>query len=278
MTPEAAIRALPRDLFIPDQIFVLNEINYWVPVNRQEDPERWRAAVDADDAVVTQTAFDPSIPAEYRNAATGAGVEAMSSNSTPHLVRRMLEALDLQPGMTVLEIGTGTGWNAALLAQLTGAASVTTVEIDPALADRARTALERVSCPVDVITGDGELGHPANAPYDRVICTAAVSTLPYAWVRQTRAGGIILAPWGPIHPDWPLCRLVVDEDGTAHGRFTAPSWFMPLRGQRPAKSTTQDAEERWKALGEPTLDRYGVTVTPGGQTIWLDSPTNPVHP
>jgi protein-L-isoaspartate(D-aspartate) O-methyltransferase len=233
--------------------------------------------VDADDAVVTQTAFDSSIPAEYHNAANGAGVEAISSNSAPHLVRRMLETLDLRSGMTVLEIGTGTGWNAALLARLTGASNVTTVEIDPELAERARAALKRVGCPVEVITGDGELGYPANAPYDRVICTAAVSSLPYAWVEQTRAGGIILAPWGPIHPDWPLCRLVVNADGTAHGRFTAPSWFMPLRGQRPAKSATQDADKRWKALGEPALDRYGVTVTREGQSIWLDSPASPVR-
>ncbi|TDD79673.1 methyltransferase domain-containing protein [Actinomadura rubrisoli] len=272
------MRAVPRELFIPDQIFVLNERNYLIPVHRREDPERWRAAVDADDAVVTQTAFDPAIPAEYRNAATGAGVEATSSSSAPRIVQRMLETLDLHTGSAVLEIGTGTGWNAALLSRLAGTENVPTVEIDPDLAEQARGKLRQTDCPVEVITGDGELGYPANAPYDRVICTAAVSVLPYSWVEQTRAGGVILAPWGPIHPDWPLCRLVVEEDGVVHGRFIAPSGFMPLRGQRPARFATQDAEERWKALGEPAISRYGVTVTPEGQTIWLDSPDNPITP
>ncbi|REE97774.1 methyltransferase domain-containing protein [Thermomonospora umbrina] len=276
MTPEEAIKAVPRHPFIPDRIFVRNENNHLVPCERREDPERWREAVDSEGPVVTRAAFDTAIPPEYRNAATGAGVEATSSNSAPHIVRRMLEALDLEPGMAVLEIGSGTGWNAALLATIAGVSNVTTVEIDPELAALARTNLERAGCPVEVITGDGELGHPRNAPYDRVICTAAVSNLPYVWVEQTRPGGIILAPWGPIHPDWPLCHLVVTDEGTADGRFIAPSWFMPLRDQRPSRAAARQAEKLWKTLGEPTIDRFGITVSPEGQRIWLDLPDNPI--
>lgn len=213
--------------------------------------------------------FDPAVPEELRDAATGRGVNAVSSSSAPHIVREMLELLRPAPGTRVLEIGTGTGWNAALIAEITRPHRVTSVEIAPDLAERARRNLRRAGHVVDVVTGDGEAG---DAPYDRVIATAAVNALP-----QTRPGGLIVAPWGPVfHPDCPIARLEVRADGTAEGRFHVPGWFMPLRDQQSPPSAFDGAEERWEAAGRPDVGRYGVTVTPEGQRVWLDRPENRV--
>src|SRR5437868_12588843 len=115
---------------------------------------------------------------------------------------RMIDALALAPGMRILEVGTGTGYNAAVLAFVLGVEQVTSIEIDPEVAEQARTALHKAGYPVEVITGDGEDGYPPGAPYDRIMGTAAAHTVPYAWVEQTRPGGMILVPWAPtVHPD-----------------------------------------------------------------------------
>ncbi|WP_279473371.1 protein-L-isoaspartate O-methyltransferase family protein [Actinomadura darangshiensis] len=207
------------------------------------------------------------------------GVWPTSSCSAPHVVREMLELLDLGPGRRVMEIGTGTGWNAALMAEIVGPENVTTIEIDPAVAEQARANLAGAGCPVQVITGDGEGGSSAGSPYDRVIATAAVAVLPYAWVRQTRPGGLLLVPWAPtFHPDGPIARITVGDGGEAEGRFVAPSWFMPLRGQRISQPDRNAHKKRWTDAGEPAIDRFGITVTPTGQTIWLDSPDTPITP
>ncbi|MGH3900291.1 MAG: methyltransferase domain-containing protein [Pseudonocardiaceae bacterium] len=128
-----------------------------------------------------------------------------SSASKPDLVLSMLGALDLHDGHTVLEIGTGTGYNAALLAARLGASNVTTVEIDPALADAARAALDASRFPVTVVTGDGAQGHPDRAPYDRVIATPM----------RTDFGGSV-----------PLTRFTVDKHGTATGSPVGRVGFM----------------------------------------------------
>jgi protein-L-isoaspartate O-methyltransferase len=119
-----------------------------------------------------------------------------SSASKPELVLGMLAALDIHDGHTVLEIGTGTGYNAALLAARLGAPNVTTVEVGLVLAGRARTALLATDLLVRVVIGDGIHGHPDGAPYDRVIATVAVRVgeFPYVWVDQTRPGGVIVSP------------------------------------------------------------------------------------
>ncbi|WP_242902837.1 methyltransferase domain-containing protein [Actinomadura terrae] len=269
MSIDAAFGAVPRAAFVPDLVWVRGGDGWAVPLRRQDDPERWRALVESDDAVTTQ----------MDDGATGRGMWPTSSCSAPSVVREMLELLDLEPGHRVMEIGTGTGWNAALLARITGPENVTTIEIDPALAARARLNLSGAGCPVRVITGDGEAGHPAGGPYDRVIATAAVAELPHAWVRQTRPGGLLLVPWAPtFHPDGPLALLTAHTEGHAEGRFVAPSWFMPLRGQRISQPDRNAYKSRWTQAGEPACDRFGITVTSEGQTIWLDTPANPITP
>ncbi|MFC4910413.1 methyltransferase domain-containing protein [Actinomadura gamaensis] len=272
-----ALKAVRREMFIPDEIFVRGEHGYLVPLHRKDAPGRWRKHVDGDEPVVTRVRRDPAIPAELCDPATGRGMNSTSSSSAPSLMVEMIEALELEPGMRVLEIGTGTGYNAALLAHMLGSENVVSVEIDAQVADRARDALGRAEYPVQVITGNGERGYAAGAPYDRIIVTAAAHTVPYAWVEQTRPGGVILVPWAEtVHPDGRLARLVVQPDGVAEGRFIGQAFFMPLRDQRLLPRVGYEAEERWKQDGRPDFTRYGITVGADGQSVWLDFPGNVV--
>lgn len=145
----------------------------------------------------------------------------------------MLTALDVGMGHRVLEIGTGTGWNAALLSERTGAdGHVVSVEIDRTIADSARQALVRAGYPLLVVTADGTKGYAPDAPYDRVTCTASVRVIPRAWIDQTRTGGVIVTPWGTDYGDDALTRLEVREDGSAVGRCSVNLSFMRVRDQR----------------------------------------------
>jgi protein-L-isoaspartate O-methyltransferase len=145
----------------------------------------------------------------------------------------MLAALDAQPGMRVCEIGTGTGYNAALLAHRLDAGQVTTIEVDAALADRARRVLSHTGYgDVTVVTADGEHGCLPRAPYDRVLATAAVQQVPYPWIAQTRSGGRVVTPWGNGYLNGALLSLTVNEDGTATGGLVDNVAFMWLRAQR----------------------------------------------
>ena len=227
--------------------------------------------------MITKVGLDPTVPAELCDPESGRGLVATSSSSSPRIMARMINALDLSPGMRILEIGTGTGYNAAVLAYLLGEHSVISIEIDPEVAENARAALHRAGYRVKVITGDGEGGYPPGAPYDRIIVTAAAHTVPYAWVEQTRPGGVILVPWAPtVHPDSPLARLTVCDDGTADGRFIGTGGFMPMSAQHLLPRISHETEERWIKAGRPDYSRYGITVTADGQCVWLDSPDNPV--
>src|SRR5580700_6934644 len=119
---------------------------------------------------------------------------ASSSNSAPGAVFPMLEQLQVHDHHRVLDIGTGTGWTAALLSWRVGAANVTTVEIDPGLAEQARKNLQAAGYQPRLIVGDGAVGHRRGAPYDRIHVTFAVERVPWAWIDQTRPGGVILTP------------------------------------------------------------------------------------
>src|SRR5437016_377090 len=109
----------------------------------------------------------------------------------------MLDSLDVQSGHSALEIGTGTGWNAALLSQRVGdTGRVVSVEVDSEVAQCARRALKAAGYTPLVVTADGTQGYAPAAPYDRVINTASVHTIPRAWIDQTKPGGVIVTPWG----------------------------------------------------------------------------------
>src|SRR5262249_4990685 len=120
----------------------------------------------------------------------------VSSASQPAIVALMLEQLQLAPGLRVLEIGAGTGYNAALLAELVGpTGQITTIDIDSEIADEARSHLAVADYPpVRVLSGDGCGGESAGALYDRVILTLGASDICPAWFEQLNEGGLLVLP------------------------------------------------------------------------------------
>lgn len=196
-------------------------------VSRADDPDAWFGFADADVPVTTQ--WD-----DGRHQGSAPGRVPTSSASAPSLVAAMLHALDVRDGMRVLEIGTGTGWNAGLLARRLGDEYVTSIEIDPEVAAAAATALRDAGTAPTLVVGDGLLGCPQRAPYDRVVTTMAVRSVPYVWVRQTAPRGVLVTPWGTRYSNADaLARLVVADDHcAAEGRFVRPVEFMKARSHR----------------------------------------------
>ncbi|MDT0447032.1 methyltransferase domain-containing protein [Streptomyces johnsoniae] len=209
-----AVAALPRHLFAPDRLWHWDGRAY-TPVDRAADPERWADQVYAgpDQPAVTQVA----------------GGLPTSSLSCPSMVADILDSLDPEPGHRILELGTGTGWNAALLAWRAGPGRVISLEVDEEIA----RAAERRPTGATVVVADGTAGWPRGAPFDRIIATYAVERIPWAWVAQTRPGGRIVAPWGWLGH----VALTVAEDGrSAAGWIQGLATFMPGRGAAPARS------------------------------------------
>ncbi|MFF0446010.1 methyltransferase domain-containing protein [Streptomyces sp. NPDC004609] len=215
---------VPRSAFLPDVIWPYDmDTGASVRVSRLDEPDVWHGYVNADVPIVTQwdQQSDEHAPV----------VEPTSSSSMPSVVVSMLRDLQVTGASRVLEIGTGTGWNAAFLAHRLGRFNVVTVEVDASIAARARGFLRRFGLPVQVITADGLLGHAAGAPYDRIIATCGMRSIPYTWVEQSCAGGLILAPWGThySHLDANVRLKVADHGRSASGRFLGPVEFMKLR-------------------------------------------------
>ncbi|MGH3856755.1 MAG: methyltransferase, FxLD system [Pseudonocardiaceae bacterium] len=164
---------------------------------------------------------------------------ALSSASHPNLVVAMLEQLDVRPGQRVLEIGTATGINAALLAELVGpTGEVVTIEIDDDLAAGARAALAATGYRnVEVIRADGADGHPTHAPYDRIIVTANVGDLPAAWWRQLAVGSRLVVPLR-LHGSGLTRSIALDlhHGGRMVGNSALVCGFVPLRGSAVAQA------------------------------------------
>lgn len=268
LTPEWAqtFHAVDRALFLPDVMWPFDmETQTSVTCDRATDPERWYASVDANVPITTQ--WD-----DGHHTGPTAGRVPTSSASMPSVVMAMLAELDVHDGHRVLEIGTGTGWNAALLTHRLGDTHVTTIEIDPEVAATARTALTGAGVHPTVIMGDGLQGHPPGAPYDRVIATAGLRAIPYTWVQQTRPGGLIVAPWGTHFTIADhIVRLTVSRDGTsATGTLGDPVEFMKVRAQRPRLDQAAHLPDGFP--GDATTHTTTLTT----DTIGLDNPLR--HP
>ncbi|GAB2802869.1 methyltransferase domain-containing protein [Streptomyces daliensis] len=248
----AAFESVPREVFVPDRV--------WWPekgpdgryplLDRTADGEGWAQAVYAPKtALITQIddgAVSPDGPATGRFS---------SSISAPHMVLRCLGHLGLNPGERVLEIGTGTGYNTALLSVRAGVRQVTSVELDPVLATAGRDTLKRAGFEPRVVCADGEHGYPERSPFARVQSTAGVTSVPYSWVEQCFPGGVIVVPYRGVA----LLRLVVSEDGLeAEGGCVDTASFMVLRGQRrtgetaidPLIAKTLKEADRWRGEGD----------------------------
>jgi protein-L-isoaspartate(D-aspartate) O-methyltransferase len=146
--------------------------------------------------------------------------------SQPYIVALMAQALEIGPSDRVLEVGTGSGYAAAVLAELAG--RVVTVESIEALAALAQTRLARYGDRVRVVVGDGSLGYPAEAPYDAISVTAAAPTIPPPLLDQLAGGGRLVIPVGGATED--LVRVVRTPAGDVHEVLTQVR-FVPLTGR-----------------------------------------------
>ncbi len=220
-----AFADIPREVFVPRFHRAHSDegvIDGAVPDQRAE----WLTQVYTDRVLVVQYTLAPEM--------SGAGAPT-SSSSQPTVMAGMLEALDLSPAHRVLEIGTGTGYNTALLCHRVGDVNVTSIELDPGLAGTARGCLASIGLRPRVHAGDGAAGLVEAGPFDRIIATVATTHIPPAWINQLAPGGVIVADLrGGLAGS--LLRLTATgadaEVETVEGRFLdLPGAFMPLRAR-----------------------------------------------
>ncbi|HYT68091.1 MAG TPA: protein-L-isoaspartate(D-aspartate) O-methyltransferase [Vicinamibacterales bacterium] len=168
---------------------------------------------------------EPARDAAYSDSALPIGYD--QTISQPYIVAFMTQALDIAPGHRVLEIGTGSGYQAAVLGML--AKDVYTIEILPPLAERARETLSVLGYRnIQVRTGNGYLGWPEHAPYDRIIVTAAPDEVPTALLQQLTIGGLIAIPVGTVNQELRILRRTVTGTETLR---TLPVRFVPMTGK-----------------------------------------------
>ncbi len=162
--------------------------------------------------------------------------------SAPHMCAYLIEELELKPGDIVLEIGGGSGYQAALIAECVAPSDedpskwghVYTIEINKELAEFARKNLEETgySNRVDVLLGDGSLGYPPleeKERYDKILLTAAAPKIPSPLIKQLKRGGILIAPVGKgFFQD--LIKLIKTKDGDIKKKYLIKVAFVPLRG------------------------------------------------
>ena len=252
-----AFEETPREAFVP-RFYSRSESGRKVLVDGTDPAQRaqWLSGVYTDEVLTVQLTPAPDL-ADRAGAPT-------SSSSMPTVMAGMLEALDLQPGHRVLEIGTGTGYNAALLCQRVGAHNVASVELDPALAQAARQALAELGCYPVVHAADGAAGLAAAAPFDRIIATASTDHIPPGWISQLAPDGIIVVDLrGSI--DGCLLRLSKTEHDVVEGSFlNLPGAFMPMRTRlgsphRDGESWDQVLDQRNPQQGDTPLNPALVT-------------------
>ncbi|MFG2605830.1 methyltransferase domain-containing protein [Streptomyces sp. NPDC048514] len=282
-----AFATVPRHLFVP----------YYYVSGRGGYERRWREspAPEARERWVRGAYEDMPLATRLRDG------ELLSSSSQPSLMAQMLVALRVGEGDRILEVGAGTGYNAALLAHRLGDDDlVTTVDLEPEITESARQHLTAAGYQPVVVTGDGARGVPERAPFDRIIATCALPRVPRAWLAQCRPGARVLTPLATG-----LLALTVRDAEHAEGRFlSTPAYFVPLRGEGraepedvslaglPDRAREQDlfrfmlalvrgtlepraAYALWEREGEPARARYGVTVAGERAWAWLDDPEGP---
>lgn len=226
-----AFRRVPRHVFLPR--YFLPRRGGWAAI-AAGDPG-WLATVYSDSVLVTQLDGDQDKWARARRHGPIEGTPTCSS-SMPTIMAVMLQELRVADGHRVLEIGTGTGYNAGLLCHRLGADSVSTVDVDSTLLLSARAALSSIGYLPDCVACDGELGHAGGAPYDRVLATCSVSHIPTAWLEQTAPNGLVLTTLNrPIGAG--LVLLTAGEGASGQGRVLAQDGrFMPMRAHRGAEA------------------------------------------
>lgn len=285
-----AFRAIPRHLFV-DQYYRFGKRRRLVHI----DPQRPTIA---------------QLKMIYRNEALTSHQsrgESISSISQPSLVALMLEALQLAPGMTILEIGAGTGWNAALMGYLVGKQGhVYSIDIDPDVTQRARRHLRRMGCSnTTVLTRDGGAGYSRAAPYDRLITTVGCPDVLPSWYQQLRSQGLLLMNL-QVLPGYSGCLLIAVCKQANHlsGTVLGYTGFVTLKGaygsalgagtktaqrvaqqiagrrarKRPPLWPEWPAELKqrtiWPLLLFASLESLSLDLIPNGIVVWGAEPTN----
>lgn len=266
-----AFLATPREAFVPDRVWWPHprEDGLCHVIDRAARPRAWLKAVYRPrSSLVTQVADGAVSPEDGPT-----DREFTSSISGSAVVVEMLHHLAPRPGDRILEIGTGTGYNTALLARRVGAHNIVSIEIDPVLAAGAARTLRALGTPAAVITGDGEQGHPPRAPYDRIISTASIRRVPAQWLDQLRPGGVLLAPLDTPFGCDGLLRLVADGRGGGSGRLLRGVAFMRVRGQRDTRTYGElgwPPPRSYPPGGWPSWRQYRVTADRSGQRIAVE--------
>jgi protein-L-isoaspartate(D-aspartate) O-methyltransferase len=202
-----ALRAVPRDVFLP--------------VERREDAY-----------------VDDAVPIKWDESGT-----QISSVSQPIIVATMLELLDVRSGDRVLEIGAGSGYNAALLAVLVGSSgAVVSVEIEDDLGERARSSLAAVGVDgVEIVIGDGFHGYEPGAPYDRIVVTTGAPGVAPAWVEQLPDDGRIVVPLVDQQTGVGAIIAVEKRQGALIELATASCGFLPMRRSSTERHNSRSA-------------------------------------
>lgn len=243
----SAFAQVPRHVFVPR---VLADDRATVIDARTPG---WLDLVYSDEALLTQART------------SGEGIDRQelpsSSSSRPRVMAVMLDRLAARPDQRVLEIGTGTGYNTALLGQRLGAGNVYSIDLDPYLVEKSRGHLAELGHYPQLASGDGARGWPEHAPFDRILATCAITHIPPAWIDQLAEGGRIVAPLdageaGPL--------LVLDKTAPheVNGRIDPyPVHFMPMR------------EHAYNPLGPGQSTGFTATGGPHYGTTTLDPAT-----
>jgi methyltransferase of ATP-grasp peptide maturase system len=227
-----AVAEIPRHWFTPG--FYLDSgkttdqgLTVWDAVTAESDPGRWLPAIYSDQSLITQINEDEADWADPRPRTGGA---ATSSSTLPSLVLRMWQDADLHDGQDVLEIGTGTGYSAALFSVRFDASHLTTVEVDQDRMGQAVDGLNRCRYAPRLAVADGLFGYAPYAPYDRIVAACSVRRIPGPWLRQTRPGGKILATLGGWLDGYARALVEIGPDGNGDGVLLPGTIsFMPAR-------------------------------------------------
>lgn len=244
---ERAFRAVQRHRF-------LREFSLWDPETSKPVPVEFDPKEPSDDALRTIYS-DQALGTRFRE-----GMPT-SSSSQPSIMADMLEALAPEPRMRVLEIGTGTGYNAALLAEIVGKHGlVATLDIDADISADAEGPLENANYEqVRVLARDGAEGLPEASPFDRILATVGCPDVAPAWHEQLAEGGRLVAPLehAGLHPLVSLTK----RGELLQGRFVGWSAFIPIRGllhqQLPWPDVVLREGERDAFAESPAWDGFG---------------------
>ncbi|WUU84368.1 methyltransferase domain-containing protein [Streptomyces cellulosae] len=227
-----AFAAIPRHVFVP-RFYQQDTTGAWQSLT-WGDPG-YLEAVYSDEALTTQL-DDQGVPT--------------SSSSQPSVMLRMLEALDAEEGHQVLELGTGTGYNAALLSHRVGDKAVTSIDIDHGLVKAAGTHLDTVGLRPTLARADGAQGWPGRAPYDRIIATVGLHSIPWPLLDQAAPEAVIVVPLG-----YGIVRVTVTGPGHASGRFLpTPAYFMARRSNGAAPRFDETARQQPTDTTVPPAD------------------------